>query len=70
VEDNRRFLYAMIVGCGVSGLLFWLTFWHGRVLLGIAWGLTVCALILGRYRAPRYWDRLRRARNTKRNQAV
>jgi hypothetical protein len=60
VDDDRRFLYALSGGCAVSGLLFWLTFWHGRVLLGIAWGLTATALVLGRYGAPRYWERLRR----------
>ena len=60
MDNDRTFLYALTAGCAVSGLLFWLAFWHGRVLLGIAWGLTASALLLGRYRAPKYWERLRR----------
>ena len=35
-------------------------FWHGRVLLGTAWGLTACALLWFRYRGPSYWNRLQR----------
>jgi len=58
VDHDRRFLYALTAGCAVSGLLFWLAFWHGRVLLGTAWGLTVCVLIWFRYRGPSYWNRL------------
>ena len=60
VDDDRRFLYAVTAGCAVSGLLFWLTFWHGRVLLGTAWGLAVCALFWFRYSGPTYWNRLQR----------
>jgi hypothetical protein len=59
VDDDRRFLYALTAGCAVSGLLFWLAFWHGRVLLGTAWGLAVCVLLWFRYRGPSYWDRLK-----------
>ena len=59
MDDDRRFLYAVTAGCAVSGLLFWLAFWHGRVLLGTAWGLAACALLWFRYRGPSYWDRLK-----------
>jgi D-alanyl-lipoteichoic acid acyltransferase DltB (MBOAT superfamily) len=59
VDDDRRFLYALTAGCAVSGLLFWLAFWHGRVLLGTAWGLTVCVLLRFRYGGPSYRGRLR-----------
>jgi hypothetical protein len=60
VDDDRRFLYALTTGCAVSGLLFWLAFWHGHVLLGTAWGLAACGLLWFRYRGPSYWDRLKR----------
>ena len=60
MDDDRRFLYALTAGCTVSGLLFWLAFWHGRVLLGTAWGLAMCALLRFRYRGPSYWNRLQR----------
>jgi len=33
-----------LAGAAISGLLFWLGFWHGRILLAIAIGLTVCVL--------------------------
>jgi hypothetical protein len=60
VDDDRRLLYAMTAGFAVSGLLFWLAFWHGSVLLGVAWGLTACVLLWFRYRGPTHWDRLQR----------
>jgi uncharacterized membrane protein len=60
VDDDRRLLYAMTAGFAVSGLLFWLAFWHGRVLLGIAWGLTVCVLLLSRFGGLSYWKQLQR----------
>jgi len=61
VEDDRRFLYALAAGTAISGLLFWLAFWHGRILLGIAWGLTVCVLVWFRFgQGPRQWEHLRR----------
>ena len=59
MDDDRRFLYSLTAGCAVSGLLFWLAFWHGRVLLGTAWGLVACVLLWFRYRGPSYWERLK-----------
>lgn len=60
VDDDRRFLYALTAGCAVSGLLFWITFWHERVLVGTVWGLVVCALLWFRFRGPSYWNHLQR----------
>jgi hypothetical protein len=60
VDDDRRLLYPMTAGFAVSGLLFWLAFWHGSVLIGVAWGLAACVLLWFRYRGPSYWNRLLR----------
>lgn len=49
MDDDRQFLYALAAGAAISGLLFWLTFWHGRILLAIVWGLVLSVLCLGRY---------------------
>ncbi len=58
MDDNRQFFYAMAAGTAISGLLFWLAFWHGRILEAIAWGVTVSALCWFRYGGPRQWDHL------------
>lgn len=60
MDEDRRFLYALTAGGAVSGLLLWITFWHGRVLVGTIWGLALCAFLWFRYRGPRYWNRLQR----------
>lgn len=58
MDDDRQFLYALAAGAAISGLLFWLAFWHGRILLAIAWGITVSVLCLGRYGAWTEWEHL------------
>lgn len=58
--DHHRFLYALAAGSAVSGLIFWLAFWHSRLLLGAAWGVIVCLMLWFRYRGPTYWNRLER----------
>jgi len=55
--DDHHFLFALAVGGAISGLLFWLAFWHGRILLAIACGLTLS--LMGWFRGgAREWDRL------------
>jgi len=58
VGDNRQFLYALAAGTAISGLLFWLAFWHGRILLAIACGLILSLMYWFRYGGAREWDRL------------
>ena len=58
VDDNRHFLFALAAGGAISGLLFWLAFWHGRILLAIACGLTLSLMFWFRYGGAREWDRL------------
>ena len=58
MDDNRQFLYALAAGTAISGLLFWLAFWHGRILLAIAWGLTVFFLAWNRYGGLKEWEHL------------
>jgi len=59
MDDDHRFLYALAAGSAVSGLMFWLVFWHSRVLLGAAWGVIACLMLWFRYRGPSHWNRLR-----------
>ncbi len=56
--DDRQFLYSLAAGAVISILLFWLAFWHGRILLAAAWGLTVSVLCWFRYGGAREWERL------------
>jgi hypothetical protein len=58
MDDDRRFPYALTAGCTISGLLFWLAFWHDRVLEGVVYGLAACSLLWFRYRGPTYWGRV------------
>jgi hypothetical protein len=60
VDDDRQFLYALAAGAVITGLLFWLAFWHGRILLAIVWGLTLFFLTWGRYGGLRQWQDLHR----------
>ena len=58
MDDNRQFLYALTAGTAISGLLFWLAFWHGRILLAIFLGLTLSLMSWFRYGGAGEWDRL------------
>ena len=64
MDDDRRFLYTLIVGGVISGLLFWLAFWHGHALLLTAGAGSACALLffrLRRHRTPRELKRFKAA---------
>ena len=60
MNDDRRFLYSLAVGFSISALVFWLAFWHGRMLAAIASGLIASVLIWFRYGGLRQWERIHR----------
>lgn len=60
MDDNRHFLYSLFVGGAISGLVFWLAFWHGRVLMGIASGAVLVALYWIRFNGTKQWHQVHR----------
>ena len=60
MDDNRQFMLALTLGYIASGMVFWLAFWHGRVLLAVAWGLMAFVLCWFRYGGPQQWNKVLR----------
>jgi hypothetical protein len=60
VDGDRQFIYALTAGAAISGLIFWLTFWHEQVLGAIATALTLFALYWFRYGGPKEWNQIHR----------
>jgi hypothetical protein len=60
MNDTRRLAYSLVAGMAISGLIFWLSFWHGRVLLGTAAGLVLVILYWVRSGGTKQWQEIHR----------
>lgn len=65
VDGDRQFTYALTAGAAISGLLFWLTFWHWQILEAIVVGLTIFGWYWLRFRGREEWNHIHR-RGTRR----
>jgi len=60
VNDKRQLAYSLLAGAAISGLVFWLAFWHGRVLVGTFAGFTIVLLYWLRYNGTKQWKDVHR----------
>jgi hypothetical protein len=53
VEDQARFRWAIVSGLCISGLLFWASFTHWRIVEGIVAGAAITLLYWFRFASPK-----------------